>query len=113
MLTYLFYAALAFQAFLVQSTRLMTAMLRCELLVNSMTLGKLYAVINKRNGKILKEEMKVLLFLFWFCLFFWWFFFVCVYDTSLIFTPLLNRTGGIGLLFGSCFDSGARQLRIC
>jgi translation elongation factor EF-G len=37
----------------------MTAMLRCELLVNSMILGKLYAVLNKRNGRILKEEMRV------------------------------------------------------
>lgn len=37
----------------------MTAMLRCELFATSMTLGKLYGVLSKRSGKILKEDMKV------------------------------------------------------
>lgn len=45
-------------AFLAQHVRLMTAMYKCDLLVNATALGKVYTVLNKRNGKILSEEMK-------------------------------------------------------
>ena len=48
-----------FQAFLVQGARLMTAMYKCELSCNANSLGKVYAVLNKRNGRILAEEMRV------------------------------------------------------
>lgn len=37
----------------------MTAMFSCELVVNSISLGKVYDVLNRRNGRILGEEMKV------------------------------------------------------
>eukprot|EP00049_Salpingoeca_infusionum_P007105 m.115747 g.115747 ORF g.115747 m.115747 type:complete len:1185 (-) comp13579_c0_seq3:2828-6382(-) len=46
------------QAFLVQEVRLMTAIYRCDLYVESGSLGKVYNVISKRNGKILSEEMQ-------------------------------------------------------
>eukprot|EP00040_Diaphanoeca_grandis_P028076 m.161255 g.161255 ORF g.161255 m.161255 type:complete len:1124 (+) comp31221_c0_seq2:139-3510(+) len=45
-------------AFLSQSVRLMTAMYMCEMLVDSSTLGKVYAVLSRRNCKIVNEEMK-------------------------------------------------------
>lgn len=45
-------------AFLSQPVRLMTAMYQCEMLVSSTSLGKVYAVLNKRQSKILSEEMK-------------------------------------------------------
>ena len=47
-----------FQAFLAQPVRLMTAMYKCDLTSNALSLGKVYAVLNKRNGRILSEEMK-------------------------------------------------------
>ncbi|EGD82627.1 hypothetical protein PTSG_11989 [Salpingoeca rosetta] len=46
------------QAFLVRDVRLMTAVYSCDLLVNSGSLGKVYGVINKRNGKVISEEMR-------------------------------------------------------
>eukprot|EP00043_Microstomoeca_roanoka_P012262 m.117997 g.117997 ORF g.117997 m.117997 type:complete len:1136 (-) comp15442_c0_seq1:491-3898(-) len=46
------------QAFLVQHVRLMTAVYSCDLLVNSGSLGKVYGVLSKRNGKIISEEMR-------------------------------------------------------
>ncbi|EDQ89343.1 uncharacterized protein MONBRDRAFT_32409 [Monosiga brevicollis MX1] len=46
------------RAFLVQPCRLMLAMFKCNLLVNSNALGKVYTVINKRGGRVVSEEMK-------------------------------------------------------
>lgn len=47
------------RAFEIQPQRLMVAMYRCEIMtVNSEALGKLYAVLGKRNAKILDETMK-------------------------------------------------------
>lgn len=45
-------------AFLVQPARLMMAMYACDLVVPSVSLGKVYNVLNKRNSQILSEEMK-------------------------------------------------------
>ena len=36
----------------------MTAMYSCDMLVSSSTLGKVYAVLTRRNARILSEEMK-------------------------------------------------------
>jgi len=47
------------RAFEIQPQRLMVAMYKCEIMtVNSEALGKLYAVLGKRNAKILDETMK-------------------------------------------------------
>eukprot|EP01147_Barroeca_monosierra_P005506 gene5507-167_t len=46
------------QAYLVRDVRLMTAVYSCDLIVNSGNLGKVYAVLNKRNGKIISETMQ-------------------------------------------------------
>ena len=46
------------QAFLVQGVRLMTAMYKCELSCVTGSLGKVYSVLSKRNGRILSEEMR-------------------------------------------------------
>jgi len=45
-------------SFLQWSTRLMVAMYSCELQAPSDVLGKVYAVISKRKGRILSEEMR-------------------------------------------------------
>ena len=45
-------------AFLAQPVRLMTAFYKCDLLVSAAGLGKVYGVLNRRNSKILSEEMK-------------------------------------------------------
>ena len=37
----------------------MTVMYKCDLLVTSSSLGKVYSVLNRRDGKVLSEEMKV------------------------------------------------------
>lgn len=44
-------------AFLAQPVRLMTAFYLCEMVVKAASLGKVYAVLSKRNSKILSEEM--------------------------------------------------------
>ncbi|RNA25199.1 elongation factor Tu GTP-binding domain-containing 1 [Brachionus plicatilis] len=47
------------KAFEAQPTRLMAAMYKCEIMtVSSEALGKLYAVLGKRNAKITEETMK-------------------------------------------------------
>ena len=47
------------KAFEAQPQRLMAAMFKCETMtVNSEALGKLYAVLGKRNAKILDESIK-------------------------------------------------------
>jgi ribosome assembly protein 1 len=45
-------------AFLAQPVRIMTAMYICDLLCTSGSLGKVYAVLAKRNSKILSEDMQ-------------------------------------------------------
>eukprot|EP00039_Didymoeca_costata_P015591 m.268259 g.268259 ORF g.268259 m.268259 type:complete len:133 (+) comp16255_c1_seq11:2970-3368(+) len=45
-------------AFLAQPVRLMTAMYKCDLVVSSASLGKVYGVLSRRNSKILSEELK-------------------------------------------------------
>lgn len=44
-------------AFLAQPVRLLTAFYLCDMVVKASSLGKVYAVLNKRNSKILSEEM--------------------------------------------------------
>ena len=44
-------------AMLAQPTRLMAAMYTCNIRTTAEVLGKLYAVLGKRNGRILSEEM--------------------------------------------------------
>ena len=46
------------KAFLAQPTRLMAAMYTCDILATAEVLGKLYAVLGRRNGRVLAEEMK-------------------------------------------------------
>ncbi|GMM38403.1 GTPase [Saccharomycopsis crataegensis] len=46
------------QAFLDWSPRLMLAMYSCDIQATSEVLGKVYAVIQKRRGRIISEEMK-------------------------------------------------------
>nr|KAJ3423316.1 Cytoplasmic GTPase/eEF2-like protein (ribosomal biogenesis) [Polyrhizophydium stewartii] len=46
------------QAFLGWSPRLMLAMYSCDLQTPTDTLGKVYAVLNRRRGRILSEDMK-------------------------------------------------------
>jgi ribosome assembly protein 1 len=46
------------KAFESQPQRLMIAMYKVEILVNTEALGKVYAVLGKRNGKILEEIIK-------------------------------------------------------
>ncbi len=46
------------KAFDMQPQRLMIAMYKVEILVNTEALGKVYAVLGKRNGKILEEIVK-------------------------------------------------------
>eukprot|EP00042_Codosiga_hollandica_P055800 m.789637 g.789637 ORF g.789637 m.789637 type:complete len:95 (-) comp59197_c0_seq5:460-744(-) len=43
---------------LVQPVRLMTGLYRCDLVASTGSLGKVYAVLSRRNGKITNEEMK-------------------------------------------------------
>ena len=45
------------KAILVQPARLMAAMYSCNIRTTAEVLGKLYAVLGKRNGQILSEEM--------------------------------------------------------
>ena len=45
------------KALLVQPARLMAAMYSCNIRTTAEVLGKLYAVLGKRNGRILSEEM--------------------------------------------------------
>ncbi|XP_004343730.2 elongation factor Tu GTP binding domain containing 1 [Capsaspora owczarzaki ATCC 30864] len=46
------------QAVLAQPARLMMAMYQCDVQVTTESLGKLYPVISRRNGRILAEDMK-------------------------------------------------------
>lgn len=46
------------KAFLAQPARLMAAMYTCNILATAEVLGKLYAVLGRRNGRVLAEEMK-------------------------------------------------------
>ncbi|XP_047140599.1 elongation factor-like GTPase 1 isoform X1 [Hydra vulgaris] len=46
------------RAFMAQHLRLMAAMYSCDIQTTSDVLGKLYGVLGKREGKILKENMK-------------------------------------------------------
>lgn len=46
------------RAFLLQPVRLMAAMYTCEIQATAEVLGRMYAVISKREGRVLKEEMK-------------------------------------------------------
>ncbi|GAB1607399.1 elongation factor-like GTPase 1 [Argonauta hians] len=46
------------KVFLTQSMRLMAAMYKCDIQATADVLGKLYAVLGKRNGKILHEDMR-------------------------------------------------------
>ena len=46
------------RAFLARPCRLMAAMYSCEILATAEVLGKLYAVLGRRNGRVIAEEMK-------------------------------------------------------
>ena len=46
------------RAFLARPCRLMAAMYSCEILATAEVLGKLYAVLGRRNGRVVAEEMK-------------------------------------------------------
>ncbi|KAJ1656561.1 Cytoplasmic GTPase/eEF2-like protein (ribosomal biogenesis) [Dispira simplex] len=46
------------QSFLTWSPRLMLAMYRCEIQATAEVLGKVYAVLAKRRGRVISEEMK-------------------------------------------------------
>ena len=46
------------RAFLAQPARLMMAMYTCNILATAEVLGKLYAVLGRRNGRVLFEDMK-------------------------------------------------------
>ena len=46
------------RAFLAQPARLMAAMYTCNILATAEVLGRLYAVLGRRNGRVLAEEMK-------------------------------------------------------
>ncbi|CAF1087561.1 unnamed protein product [Adineta ricciae] len=46
------------KAFDSQPRRLVAAMFKCETMVNTEALGRAYAVLNKRNGRVLNEDMK-------------------------------------------------------
>ena len=46
------------RAFLLQPVRLMAAMYTCEIQATAEVLGRMYAVVAKREGRVLKEEMK-------------------------------------------------------
>jgi len=45
------------EAFLRHPVRLMTAMYECEIMVKTEVLGKMYSVVNKRRGKVVKEDL--------------------------------------------------------
>lgn len=47
------------RAFLLQPTRLMSAMYTCDILATAEVLGRLYAVLGRRNGRVCAEEMRV------------------------------------------------------
>ena len=44
-------------AFLKNPVRLMTAMYACDIMVKTEVLGKMYSVVNKRRGKVVKEDL--------------------------------------------------------
>ncbi|CAF1124620.1 unnamed protein product [Rotaria magnacalcarata] len=46
------------KAFDSQPRRLVAAMYKCEVMVNAEALGRAYGVLNKRNGRVLNEDMK-------------------------------------------------------
>ena len=46
------------RAFLAQPVRLMSAMYTCNILATAEVLGKLYAVLGRRNGRVCAEEMR-------------------------------------------------------
>lgn len=46
------------RAFLLQPVRLMAAMYTCDIQATAEVLGRMYAVVAKREGRVLKEEMK-------------------------------------------------------
>ncbi|CAF0768983.1 unnamed protein product [Rotaria sordida] len=46
------------KAFDSQPRRLVAAMYKCEVMVNAEALGRAYAVLSKRNGRVLNEDMK-------------------------------------------------------
>lgn len=45
------------EAFLRQPVRLMAAMYTCDIMVKAEVLGKMYSVVNKRRGKVVKEDL--------------------------------------------------------
>ncbi len=46
------------RAFMSQPMRLMAAMYSCEIQATADVLGRMYAVLNKREGRVLREDMK-------------------------------------------------------
>lgn len=46
------------RAFLLQPVRLMAAMYTCDIQATAEVLGRMYAVVAKREGRVLREEMK-------------------------------------------------------
>lgn len=46
------------RAFLLQPVRLMVAMYTCDIQATADVLGRMYAVVSKREGRVLREEMK-------------------------------------------------------
>lgn len=46
------------RAFLLQPVRLMVAMYTCDIQATAEVLGRMYAVVSKREGRVLREEMK-------------------------------------------------------
>ena len=46
------------RAFLLQPVRLMAAMYTCDIQATAEVLGRMYAVVSKREGRVLSEEMK-------------------------------------------------------
>lgn len=46
------------RVFLTQPARLMTAMYTCDILATAEVLGRLYAVLGRRNGRVCAEEMR-------------------------------------------------------
>lgn len=46
------------RAFLLQPVRLMAAMYTCDIQATAEVLGRMYAVVSKREGRVLREEMK-------------------------------------------------------
>ena len=45
------------ESFLRNHVRLMTAMYMCDISVKTEVLGKMYSVVNKRRGRVVREDM--------------------------------------------------------